>query len=311
MEVKRDTYLDSTKTILVFLVIFVHCINRLGGGDLLINTARQMAIFVDMPLFVFISGYFTRLDKSIRDNCIGIFSSFVLFQIIWTIINPPHSIRDMLSPAITLWYLLSLCYWRIMIKTLNRITKNKMIWFVGSLVMIIVAGFVPLSTEFSFQRTFSFFPFFVLGNMVRGTNVINKIRGINKILATTLLLLVGAVMYYLHPNLLWLLHGKRPFFDYPTLLALGPFVKLVWLICVSILSILFMAIVPDISLLAKEGKKTLTVYLFHYFPIYFLYRVGFQTNNFLLIIFISLSIYLFTSIIHNYKIIRKMTCPVN
>ena len=272
---------------------------------------RQVALMVDMPLFIFVSGYFTRLDKSIRDNCMGIFSSFVLFQVIWTIINPPHSVRDILSPALTLWYLLSLCYWRIMIHIVNKFFKDKKIWFAFSLVMMIAAGFVPLTTEFSFQRTFCYFPIFVMGNMVRGTDLIHKIQGINKVFAISMILLVVAVMYYTHPNLLWLLHGKRPFYDYPAIFALGPFLKLLWFVSVSTVSALFVAIVPDVPLLASEGRKTLTIYLFHYFPVYFLFRMGFQTNSLLLIVFVSLIIYVFTSILHNFEFVRKMTCPVN
>jgi len=29
---RRDTFFDSVKTVLIYLVVFVHCLIRLGGG---------------------------------------------------------------------------------------------------------------------------------------------------------------------------------------------------------------------------------------------------------------------------------------
>lgn len=93
MTLERDTFLDSLKTILIFLVVFGHCLVRLGGDNALINTAFQVVYWFHMPLFVIISGYLFRPEKSFKESCLGLFSSFVLFEFIWIIIDHPHSFR--------------------------------------------------------------------------------------------------------------------------------------------------------------------------------------------------------------------------
>ena len=50
-----------------------------------------------------------------------------------------------------------------------------------SVILAVVSGFIPLGWEFSFQRTFYFFPFFVLGallnNMSRNAKKLQFSRG--------------------------------------------------------------------------------------------------------------------------------------
>ncbi len=109
---------------------------------------------------------------------------------------------------------------------------------------------------------------------------------------------------------MWLLYGKLSFYGYHTSLLVAPALKLVWLIAVSTLCVLVLAIIPDIGLLAKEGSKTLTVYLFHFFPIYILQKMGFQSESLLILIVVALGIHVITSFAHQFKIIRWMTCPI-
>lgn len=312
MSASRITYLDSFKTLLIFLVVLGHCLIRLGEGSLLIKTSLLMIYSVHMPLFVFVSGYFSRPDKRLKDSCWGLFAAFVLFQVIWIIINPPHSLSKIMSPVTTLWYLLSLCYWRLLIKVFDKISKSKTLWLLVSVVLMIVAGYIPLSTELSFQRTFAFFPFFVMGNMMRDNDLF-KIRCVNKLLisAVVAIIIAGAIgLYIVQPNLMWLLYGKSPYQSYHTSLVVAPIVKVIWLVLTSILCLMIMIIVPDLAILSKEGAKTLTVYLFHFFPIYFLQKVGFHSDNLFLLIVIALAIYCFTSLIHRFKIIKWLTCPI-
>ncbi len=141
-----------------------------------------------MPLFSLVSGYFSSPEKPISKNCAGLFSTFVIFHIVWTLINPPSSIHKLLSPAVTLWYLFSLCVWRAIVYYLNLVNKKTWIWFVLSLVLMIVAGFIPLTSEFSFQRIFSFFPFFILGTMMQKIEYSKWLNTKNKCLCGIVLL---------------------------------------------------------------------------------------------------------------------------
>ena len=311
----RDTYLDSVKTALIYGVVLDHCILRLGGVEKnqassdYVLIAFNFLIIILMPLFVLVSGYFSNPDKSIRKSCLGLFSAFVLFQIIWRIISPPSSIQSFLSPAQTLWYLLSLCYWRVIVHEMNKYIKKKWIWLVMSLVLMIIAGYVPLSREFSFQRTFAFFPFFVLGNMMRGTEFFSWVKRQNKYLCGTILLTFIIVLYFYHPYSNWLNSGLNSFYAYHCDLVLAPFVKIMWFILAVIIGTAFLSVIPDIKILSSQGSKTLTIYLFHMFPIIFMEKMGVHIDNLFVLIAIAMAIYLITNYMHRFRIVRWMTCP--
>lgn len=88
----RDTYLDSVKAVLIFFVILGHCITRIGENTECITLFFNVIYSFHMPLFVFISGFFFNSNKdrsSIIKNCMELFSAYLLFQLIWTIIRPP------------------------------------------------------------------------------------------------------------------------------------------------------------------------------------------------------------------------------
>lgn len=310
---QRETWLDSVKTALMFSVVLIHCLTRLGGVkeqddcDLI---AYNFLLLFTIPLFTFVSGYFYNPDNSIRKSCLGIFSAFILFNTIGNIISPPRSVQDFITPVQVVWYLLSLCYWRAMIHALNIFVKKKWIWLVLSLILMIVAGYIPISREFSFQRTFAFFPFFVLGNMMRGTVFFSWAKSQNKYLCRIILLSFIIVLFFYHPNGQWLFHGWNSFYRYHCTLSLAPFVKLLWLVFVCIIGFAVLRLIPDNKILSSQGTKTLTVYLFHIYPISIMEKMGVHIDGVFYIIVLSLLIYLVTNYMHNFKVVRWMTRPL-
>ena len=53
----RDTFIDSSKAILIFLVVFGHFLERFIGYENEVNAVILKTIyFVHMPAFIFISG---------------------------------------------------------------------------------------------------------------------------------------------------------------------------------------------------------------------------------------------------------------
>lgn len=314
LNVQRDSWFDSVKTVLMFGVVFIHCISHLGGGlknhdtcDLIIF--NFLLLFL-MPVFTFVSGYFYNPENSMRKSCLGLFSAFILFNMIGNIMSPPRSIQDLITPVQVIWYLLSLCYWRAMIHALNIYIKDKRIWLVLSVVLMFVAGFIPISRELSFQRTFAFFPFFVLGNMMRGTNFVSWVKRQNKYLCGIILLSLIIVLFFYHPSGQWLLHGWSSFYQYHCSLALAPLVKLLWLLVAGIIGLAFLCIIPDFKLFSSQGSKTLTVYLFHIYPICIIEKMGVHIDNIVYVGALSLLIYIVINYMHNFKIVRWMTCPL-
>lgn len=230
---------------LIYGVILFHCIMRLGNHNSTDVIAIDFLSLILMPLFVMVSGYFSNPDKSVRKSCLGIFSAFILFQIIWRIMSPPSSLKALQSPAPTLWYLLSLCFWRVFIHEMNKYIKKKWIWLALSLVIMIIAGFIPLSRECSFQRTFALFPFFVLGNMMRGTDVVCWMKSQNKYLCGMILLAFMMALFFHHPNYYWLNSGLSSFYAYHCDFALAPFVKIGWFLLALFIGTVCLCLIPD------------------------------------------------------------------
>jgi hypothetical protein len=50
---------------------------------------------------------------------------------------------------------------------------------IGSLVLSVLAGFVPVDQSLSFQRAFSFFPFFVFGVICKKRNMMEKLEKVH------------------------------------------------------------------------------------------------------------------------------------
>ncbi len=79
---QRDPFFDNAKFLLIMLVLIGHVIT-INRADNRINLATYNWIYTfHMPLFIFISGYFTNIGKSsFWLNVLKLFESFVIFSL--------------------------------------------------------------------------------------------------------------------------------------------------------------------------------------------------------------------------------------
>lgn len=119
----RDLSIDSLKGYLIILVILGHLIGSLGiqGG-----AYWNLIYTFHMPLFVLISGYFSRCDKV---HISSILKPLIIFQVlnVFLLIVQGYgfSLSYLWIPYWTLWYLLSLIFWRIILNHLPIWLLNK------------------------------------------------------------------------------------------------------------------------------------------------------------------------------------------
>lgn len=184
---QRDYCLDALKMILVILVIYAH-IPLLDGlaplctsvelDSMTWHSVKGIYAF-HMPLFVFLSGYFTR-KKNLRSQLVDsskLIKLFLVFQIIDLVVKciftrALPSVHDCIIPGFALWYLLCLFYWRILIAIIpQKIDGNIVI--VLSFILSLLIGFVPVGGELGFQRCFSFLPYFCIGHYY-GKSIMEK-----------------------------------------------------------------------------------------------------------------------------------------
>lgn len=130
-----------------------------------------------MPLFIFISGYFSRKKnkKELLPSIWKLLEPLIVFQALTLLprfIIKGGSFGAIITPWYVLWYLLSLIYWRFMIQIIpNRILNNTKLILIVTFCISILAGFLPFGRLLSIQRTFSFMPFFFWGYCMRGKNI--------------------------------------------------------------------------------------------------------------------------------------------
>lgn len=312
---QRDTYIDSIKTILIFFVVLTHCLARLGTGSVDEYIVMDFQYTFNMPLFVFVSGYLFNTSKPWDKVLLGgaeLLVAYSLFQVIWMILNhTPMEVRNFFLPQFSLWYLLSLFFWRIILKSFSCVSRNKYAWFVVSIIISLCCGFIPLGKEMSFQRTFSFLPFFIMGFLCRGTAILDNIRGIDKRITIGIVFIFVIVSFYVGKPPYWLLCGRTSYYDFHCNLVLSPFIKLCWYFIAVVLSACFLNLIGDREQFSKHGSKTLTVYLLHYFPIWLLRHLGYRTESLLLLTCLSFAIFVVLIYIHRFYIIEWITNPLS
>ncbi len=160
---KRDSYFDNYKGLLIILVVVAHFTAPFTEKDHLMNFIVTAIYCFHMPAFVFISAYFSKKNDLLK-LVKTLLVPYVIFQIIYFIflnfICGSESPFQILNPKFSLWFLLSLFCWRILIDKIIRIKGILPVSFILGLL----AGFDTTFGAFgSLGRTITFLPFFILG----------------------------------------------------------------------------------------------------------------------------------------------------
>lgn len=190
----RDLRLDALKMFLIILVIYAHIplLDGLISGlrvecDTLMWHSVKGIYSFHMPLFVLLSGYFTKRKtaKNMFRSSLKLLRLFIVFHGIDLLLRYIHgevsfSIRNIITPSFALWYLLCLFYWRLSVVLIpNKIARKYVVFF--SIILSLLVGFVHIRGELGFQRFFSFMPYFFIGYYY-GKEIMSKINTLlNKI----------------------------------------------------------------------------------------------------------------------------------
>lgn len=271
MEKTRNYWLDNAKFVLIILVILWHCSEKFEPGLILTNSNTVMSFF-RMPLFIFLSGLFSRKTEWGRfGNWLWSISEtylvFTLIQILpGILLGKTVPLRFFLEPRWTLWYLMSLCLWRSCIQLFAGVVTPK--WYLFfSLLIGCLSGFLNLGPVLSLQRTLTLAPFFMIGYYCGREKVnLNAIRKIPVFVSLIVLSLLwtSCLMIKDFP-LKQFLNGSEAFIYFE---GYSPLFLLVlrifaYMICV-LASVCVLRLIPSKeSWLSVEGRNTLYYYTFH------------------------------------------------
>lgn len=264
MEKIREYKYDNIKVILIFCVVFAHLLEILNG-----DTSNKIYIFIyifHMPIFVYISGYFSKGDMKSIAKFTYIYliwqTLFYLFDVIVLRMNIKLSFT---LPNWTLWYIFAMIFWNLIIKFLDKILDNNYLYIlIISIIISLLSGFCDeIGYMFSASRIITFFPYFLLGyinkhiktNSFKINKYKNWIIGISLIITITYFILNINIIkpYWLYGSYSYKMGGYDMLF------------KSMWIILSLIELYIICKYIPNkkIRVISNIGANTLTVYLLH------------------------------------------------
>lgn len=256
----RDDRIDAVKYWLVVLVISAHVLTRKEFVDSKACTMglNWINLFV-MPLFIFISGSFSR-KKGMKDFLSSIWKllePLIIFHIIGLLFYVDSlSIGKILSPWFMSWYLLSLIYWRTLLQIIpDKILKHKKLILISTFLISILAGFLPFNRVLSLQRTLALMPFFFLGYYMKGRNLYLPDK--YKSFCVVFLIVFFAILFFYPHRINDLLYAT------PYKSIYGAAIRMIAFAVAIPMSIAFINVCYYTTWTARQGRLTMQYYLYH------------------------------------------------
>jgi len=270
----RDSYFDNAKFFLILLVVFGHSLTNLKSDIPEIYSLYTFIFLFHMPAFILISGFFSKhFNKQgyVKNSIIKMITPYLIFQIIYSyfyyVTGYTKAFKiDLVSPHWTLWFLISMLCWKLMIIPFSKLGK---LGFPIAVMMGIGAGFIDsFGTDYSISRTLAFFPFFYLGYLLKKEHFTELLTR-TSIRISSLFVLMGVYLacHFIFPKDLqdWVLHDSS-YHAFGLSNVEGGLTRLA-VYTVSFITIFaFMALIPKKRFsFTTLGKNTLYIYLLHGF----------------------------------------------
>ena len=143
----RDAALDNLKGLLIISVVYVHIYDMLGQKTPLLFTIRTVVLAVQMPLFLFLCGYFGKHAEKRRDAAWAEYLiPFLVFNTLYYLVRAgqePGMQYALFRPLNMYWFLLTLLIIRVLMPELLRIR-----WLLPiSLAVALLIGGDPVLDE--------------------------------------------------------------------------------------------------------------------------------------------------------------------
>lgn len=271
----RDSFFDNAKFFLITLVVMGHFLEPFVAQSFFLKAIYVFIYFFHMPLFVFISGYFSKnVVARQKELFTRLLFPFIVFQILYNVFYM------LLGKKVSfgffhyhwiLWYFISLYCWRLVLPSFSKLKRPILISF---LLAILIGYEKHVGTYMSLSRTFTFFPFFLLGYYAEKRHFDRIRANVNKrtssIILLTAFLAVSFTLLYFPFDLRWL-YGRYSYsyLNAPELYA-GMYRLGIYVIN-GFLGIIFLCLIPaKKNALSGLGYGTIYVYLLHGFPALYL-----------------------------------------
>ena len=164
----RDPFYDNARFILVLLVVVGHFFSPIRSNyEILVDINNMLGLF-RMPALIILTGFFSKgfmkpgyIEKIFKKILIPyLIFQFALGYYYYILYDYSSFDIDFLRPQYTLWFLLSLFIWNMLLFIFTRIKYPLLV----AVIIGVLIGYSDGAGHYlSLHRTFVFFPFFLLG----------------------------------------------------------------------------------------------------------------------------------------------------
>lgn len=267
----RDSFLDGSKALLIFCVVFGHFLERMmGWSDPKSHVLLGVIYSIHMPAFIFISGMLFK-DKNVFKNILFFIALYVPFQILYPLFDALWTGKFIWKwnlferPYWILWYLLGMMVWTALTHYLIR-TKFPLLIAIGFALLV---GFSTWNNyQYSIGRILVFFPFFMMGHLY-GQRMIQWIRQqkYQVFKASAILILIASVMSLTQLSPYWL-YGSLSYQQLKVDWIEGSLIRIGCLLFSALGIYAVFALCSHLdSKFRALGERTLPVYLLHGFVV--------------------------------------------
>ncbi|MFF4340479.1 acyltransferase family protein [Kitasatospora sp. NPDC001540] len=201
----REPFFDHVKLLATVLVVCGHFWEPLvrAPGHRVLHAGYLLVYAFHVPVFVFVSGWFSRSFAARPDQLGRLLSGVLAPYLLWTSLLGAYAAwlgggrftPDLLTPVWVTWFLLSLFLWRLSAPLWHRLRAP----LATAVAVSLLAGALPLTPQLSIGRTLQLLPFFVAGLVLDRRRVL-ALRG-NRWLRAAAAPVFGAAAYWLVPRL--------------------------------------------------------------------------------------------------------------
>lgn len=275
---------DTVKLLVVVLVVVGSFAEEFTDRS---DMFRSWFIFVNSftaPLYIFLSGLFQKqFQKGQRPNLHKISFYLILGYILKITIfllrrwNGEDVGLDMFGGATIEWYFFVIVMYTVTVWLLKGV--HRYILLIGSVILGVVAGFLPLSDEFYLMRYFVFLPFYVAGYNLTPARVRRFSHKVNVKLAGAAFLIIYFVLCFREREIIYPL---RMLFTGRNAYAIVPIEGCTFyhrMLCYGISAVMIISIIAcipnrKVPILTHMGRNTLGVLFWHYPLVLLLWHVG-------------------------------------
>ncbi len=275
---------DNARFLAVTLVVMGHAIQRHTADS---NNALTLYLVIyafHMPAFAVISGYFTKAtpptSRSMRRLFTDLLIPYFIMETAWSVVKfliDGKASFDPTTPSWTLWFLLSLAIFRLVLPYLALLRWPLTI----SVILSIGVGYLnSVDSTFSLARTLGILPFFVIGWKLSNTDIPEWWLGLGRaiwwvrVAALTVFAGFGGFLWF--NTATWRSMNLHHWFFYDdsysdlganSVLAGG--VRIIVIVLSVVLGAAFLSLIPrHPKTITALGSGTMYVYLLHSFILY-------------------------------------------